>query len=63
MTVKRGEQVTLVGRTGAGKSTIFRLLLGLYAPKEGSITIGGGIWDRERNMPPIRLFAAKSAVF
>ena len=41
MTVKRGEQVTLVGRTGAGKSTIFRLLLGLYAPKEGSITIGG----------------------
>lgn len=63
MTVKRGEQVTLVGRTGAGKSTIFRLLLGLYAPKEGSITIGGGILDRERNMPPIHFFAAKSAVF
>ena len=41
MKVKRGEQVTLVGRTGAGKSTIFRLLLGLYAPKTGSITIGG----------------------
>ena len=29
-TVKAGEQVTLVGRTGAGKSTVFRLLLGLY---------------------------------
>ena len=28
-TVKSGEQVTLVGRTGAGKSTVFRLLLGL----------------------------------
>ena len=41
MTVKEGEQVTLVGRTGAGKSTIFRLLLGLYQPKEGTITIGG----------------------
>lgn len=41
MLVKEGEQVTLVGRTGAGKSTIFRLLLGLYAPKEGTITIGG----------------------
>ncbi len=27
MTVKQGEQVTLVGRTGAGKSTVFRLLL------------------------------------
>ena len=41
MTVKEGEQVTLVGRTGAGKSTVFRLLLGLYQPEEGDITIGG----------------------
>ena len=41
MTVKEGEQVTLVGRTGAGKSTVFRLLLGLYAPQAGSVTIGG----------------------
>ena len=39
-TVKDGEQVTLVGRTGAGKSTVFRLLLGLYQPEKGSITIG-----------------------
>ena len=39
-TVKVGEQVTLVGRTGAGKSTVFRLLLGLYQPEKGSITIG-----------------------
>lgn len=41
MTVKEGEQVTLVGRTGAGKSTVFRLLLGLYQPEKGDITIGG----------------------
>ena len=40
-TVGAGEQVTLVGRTGAGKSTVFRLLLGLYRPDEGRITIGG----------------------
>ena len=33
--------MTLVGRTGAGKSTVFRLLLGLYRPDEGQITIGG----------------------
>ena len=39
--VKEGEQVTLVGRTGAGKSTVFRLLLGLYQPEEGTLTIGG----------------------
>lgn len=52
MTVKDGEQVTLIGRTGAGKSTVFRLLLGLYRPEDGSITIGGvnaaDISDRER---------------
>ena len=40
-TVKEGENVTLVGRTGAGKSTVFRLLLGLYEPQEGKVTIGG----------------------
>lgn len=52
MSVKEGEQVTLVGRTGAGKSTVFRLLLGLYQPEKGEITIGGvnvsAIPDHER---------------
>ena len=52
MTVKQGEQVTLVGRTGAGKSTVFKLLLGLYQPEVGTVTIGGvkvgDITDRER---------------
>lgn len=37
--VNRGEQVTLSGRTGAGKSTIFKLLLGLYNLQKGSILI------------------------
>ena len=39
--VKEGEQVTLSGRTGAGKSTIFKLLLGLYEPGKGNISIAG----------------------
>ena len=52
MTVRQGEQVMLVGRTGAGKSTVFNLLLGLYQPEAGTVTIGGvdvsRISDQER---------------
>ena len=51
-TVKAGEQATLVGRTGAGKSTVFKLLLGLYRPEKGTVAIGGvdvsQITDRQR---------------
>lgn len=36
-----GEQVTLSGRTGVGKSTVFKLLLGLYQPGEGKVLIQG----------------------
>ena len=39
--VNIGEQVTLAGRTGAGKSTIFKLLLGLYRPSKGTVLIDG----------------------
>ena len=41
MTVRQGERVTLTGRTGVGKSTVFKLLLGLYQPEVGCVTIGG----------------------
>ena len=51
-TVKAGEQATLIGRTGAGKSTVFKLLLGLYRPEKGMVTIGSvdvsQITDRQR---------------
>ena len=39
--VKEGESVTLTGRTGAGKSTVFKLLLGLYSPQAGAVRIYG----------------------
>ncbi len=39
--VHKGEQVTLSGRTGAGKSTVFKLLLGLYEPQDGQVLIKG----------------------
>lgn len=36
-----GQKVAIVGRTGSGKSTLGKLLLGLYAPTEGCITYDG----------------------
>ena len=40
-TVNPGEHVALLGRVGSGKSTIARLVLGLYPPEEGLIMIDG----------------------
>ncbi|MDU8924709.1 ABC transporter ATP-binding protein [Pasteurellaceae bacterium LIM206] len=39
--IKPGEKVGLIGRSGAGKSTIVNLLLRFYEPQEGTITIDG----------------------
>lgn len=39
--IKTGEKIALVGVNGAGKSTIVKLLCGLYVPDSGKITIGG----------------------
>ena len=39
--VMDGEQITLSGRTGAGKSTVLKLLLGLYEPQKGEVLIHG----------------------
>lgn len=39
--VEPGSKVALVGRTGAGKSTILNLTAGLYRPSQGSIKMGG----------------------
>ena len=41
LTVKEGEKILLLGRTGSGKSTIAQLLLHFYNPSKGKITIGG----------------------
>lgn len=41
LTVKRGERIGIVGRSGMGKSTLIKLLLGLYRPQSGEILIDG----------------------
>jgi ABC-2 type transport system ATP-binding protein len=41
-TVRRGEIVALLGPNGAGKTTAVRLLLGLTAPTEGTVSVFGG---------------------
>ncbi len=41
MTIDQGETVGLVGRNGSGKSTIVKLVNGLYAPDHGAVEIGG----------------------
>ncbi|MFF5363694.1 ABC transporter ATP-binding protein [Streptomyces scabiei] len=44
--VAPGTRLALVGPSGAGKSTLGRLLAGIYAPREGSVTLGGAELSR-----------------
>lgn len=39
--VKAGEHVVIIGRTGSGKTTLHKLMLGLYPPSEGAVRIDG----------------------
>ncbi|HAE27448.1 MAG TPA: hypothetical protein DCG58_09830, partial [Hyphomonas adhaerens] len=41
LTVKPGEFVALVGPSGAGKTTVFRLALRLFDPQSGQVTLDG----------------------
>jgi ATP-binding cassette subfamily B protein len=51
--IQPGEKVALVGRTGSGKSTIFKLLHRYYHPQQGKITIGGHDIE-EADLPGLR---------
>ena len=43
--IKEGERVAIIGGTGSGKSTLVRLLIGLFRPSEGEIYLGGAAYS------------------
>ena len=52
--LRRGEIHALIGENGAGKSTVARILAGLDAPNEGSVTIGGAPFEHADRHEAIR---------
>ena len=48
LTVKEGEHIALIGGTGSGKSTLIKLLAGLFEPSEGEIILGGASYKEMR---------------
>ena len=58
LTVRRGQMIGLVGRSGAGKSTMINLLLRLYEPDSGKITVNG----IDLHKIPQKIYRKKTAV-
>ena len=48
LTIKEGEHIALIGGTGSGKSTLIKLLAGLFEPSEGEIIIGSASYKDMR---------------
>ncbi len=48
LTVREGEHIALIGGTGSGKSTLIKLLAGLFEPTDGDIIIGGASYKDMR---------------
>lgn len=50
LSIKEGEHIALIGGTGSGKSTLIKLLAGLFEPSEGEIIIGGASYKDMRKV-------------
>lgn len=59
-TVKKGENIAIVGENGAGKTTAVKLLCGLYTPSDGKILING---EDMTDFSPQSIFALFAPVF
>lgn len=58
--IKEKETIAIVGANGAGKSTVARLLIGLYQPTQGTVKLGG---VNSQHVNPKSLYSQTSAVF
>lgn len=56
--VSAGEKIAIVGENGAGKSTVVKLMLGLYSPTRGRISVGGISLEQLNQETKQRLFSA-----
>ena len=44
LTIREGERVAIMGRSGCGKTTLIKLIMGLYMPDKGELRIGGKLF-------------------
>lgn len=60
LTVRKGENIALIGSNGAGKSTLMKLMVGLLKPSEGEIFLNGSTM---KNLKPEQLSRQISLVY
>jgi putative pyoverdin transport system ATP-binding/permease protein len=58
LTIRRGEIVFIVGENGCGKTTLIKLILGLYPPQRGEVMINGEVVTPDRRDDYRQLFSA-----
>lgn len=70
LTINKGERIGIQGSSGIGKTTLFNLILGLYTPTSGTITVNGtpltkdniGKWRNAVGYVPQSVFIAEASI-